>query len=133
MKTKIALALSISLLAAPALAQSGPKHYLSTASTNCNLINAGKTILRNIIPGNTTATIYYLKFYDKVTAPVAATDTPVLTIPLTASVSPANPIASVDGFIFQVGAGFCLTGGIADNDNTNAAAGVAINVGVSAN
>lgn len=90
--------------------------------------------MRNIIPVNTTAVIYYLKFYDKATAPVAATDVPVLTIPVPVAAAAATvPITSVDGFAFINGMGFCLTGLIPDNDNTNAAAGVAINLGVSAN
>lgn len=130
---RLLLAFILSVFITSAYAQSAPKHILTTASTNCSLVNAGKTILRNVVPGNTTATIYYLKFYDKATAPVAATDTPVLTIPLTASASPLNPIGSVDGFSFLNGMGICVTGAITDNDNTNAAAGVVINIGVSAN
>lgn len=134
MKKFILVFVSFLLMNSAAMAQSGPKHFLSTASTNCNLVNAGKTILRNIIPVNTTAVIYYLKFYDKATAPVAATDVPVLTIPVPVAAAAATvPITSVDGFAFINGMGFCLTGLIPDNDNTNAAAGVAINLGVSAN
>jgi hypothetical protein len=122
------------LCSGSAFAQSAPKHYLSTASTNCNLVQTGKVILRNVLPVNTTAVIYYLKLYDKATAPVAASDVPVLTLPVPVSTARASsPIFSVDGFSFLNGMGFCLTGGIADNDNTNAATGVAINFGVSAN
>jgi hypothetical protein len=129
----IALACSLASLSA-ASAQSAPKHYLSTASTNCTLVQGGRTIVRNILPVNTTAVIYYLKLYDKLTAPVANSDTPVLTIPVPVGTAAATvPVFSVDGFSFLNGMGFCLTGGVADNDNTNAATGVAINFGVSAN
>lgn len=117
-----------------AFAQSAPKHYLSTASTNCNLVQVGKVILRNIVPVNTTAVIYYLKIFDKATLPVAGTDTPVLTFPVPVAAAAATiPITSVDGFAFLNGMGFCLVGAIADNDSSNAAVGVAINFGVSAN
>jgi len=117
-----------------AFAQSAPKHYLSAASTNCTLVQAGKVVLRNEISINTTAVIYYLKLYDKATAPVALTDIPVLTIPvLTAAAGGSPPMFSVDGIVFLNGLGICLTGGIADNDNTVAATGVAINLGVSTN
>lgn len=132
---KIVLAfLALFLSTITALAQSAPRHYLSAATTNCTLVQSGKTIVRNIIPVNTTAVIYYLKLYDKATAPVAGTDTPVLTFPVPVAAAAATiPITSVDGFAFLNGMGFCLTLNIADNDNTAAAVGVAINFGSSTN
>jgi hypothetical protein len=128
------LILSILLASATqAFSQSAPYHYLTTASTNSNLVQAGRLSLHDILVVNTTATIYYLKFYDKATAPTCGTDTPKLTIPLAASSSGvATPFSSTLGFYFQLGIGFCVVGGIADTDSSNAATGVAVNIGFAA-
>ena len=129
------LLLLAAILFAPtqAFAQSAPYHYLTAASTNSNLVQAGRLSLHDILAVNTTATIYYLKLYDKATAPTCGTDIPKLTIPLSASTSGVvTPLSSTLGFYFQLGIGFCVVGGIADTDNSNAATGVAINLGFSA-
>ena len=119
--------------ATAALAQSFPYKWLSTVSTNSELVNAGATRLTVIVPLNTTTTLYYLKLYDKATAPTCGTDTPVQTFPVPFGGSNAGGGIALPlppgGLSFQNGLGFCLTGGIADNDAANAAAGVAINLG----
>jgi hypothetical protein len=129
-----ALLLALAAWSSPASAQSAPKHYLSAASTNSTLVLGRPSVLKMITAVNTTATLYYLKFYDKATAPTCNTDVPKLTLPLPASATGGTPMVPDigDGLIFTLGVGFCLTGGIADADNTAAATGVAINVGVSA-
>lgn len=110
-----------------------PVHYLSAASNNATNVKPAPGALYNLIAVNTTATIYYLKLYDKATAPTCGTDIPVHTLPVPptpASSSPAPLVLdSTVGINFNSGIGFCLTGGIADNDNTVAATGVAINFG----
>lgn len=125
--------------AAPAFAQSSPKKYLSAAGTNSTLVmaaspaigtgvNAG-VLLKTLVGSNSTATAYFLKLYNKASAPTCGTDTPVQTIEL-----PAGQTVPIDyglGSIYPLGLGFCLTGAIADNDTTAAAAGVAINLGIS--
>jgi hypothetical protein len=113
----------------PAFGQSAPIKFLSGASTNATLVMTGNASLKTLAGGNSTATVYFLKLYDKATIPVCGTDVPKLTIPL-----PANQTTPIDfgnGAIFPQGLGFCLTGAIADNDTTAAAAGVAINFGIS--
>lgn len=122
---------AIALLAwsLPASAQSAPKKYLSLATTNSNLVMAGSVLLKTAVIGNTTATGYFLKLYNKASAPTCGTDVPVQTIPV-----PANDTVPIDfgnGTMFPIGLGFCLTGEIADSDTTTAAAGVAINLDVS--
>lgn len=113
----------------PASAQSSPIKYLSAASTNATLVKTGRTSLRSGIVVNTTSTIYYLKFYDKSTTPTCGTDVPKWTVPLSVSVATSLPIS--DGLQFYSGLGFCITSGIADNDTSSAATGVAVNLGVS--
>lgn len=124
-------------LVSTAQAQSAPRHYLSAATTNSTLMHAGRGLVKVMLPINTTAVLYYLKLYDKATAPTCGTDTPVLTIPVpstgTAGQGGGVALPSADGLQFFLGIGFCLTGGIADNDVTVAATGVALNFGLSGN
>jgi len=113
----------------PASAQSGPVKFLSTAGTNSNLVRGAPTLLKSGVISNGTATAYFLKLYNKTLAPVCGTDIPRWTVPLPANSN--TPLSLGDGLFFPSGLGICLTGAIADNDNTPAAAGVAINLGVS--
>lgn len=116
----------------PCLAQqSQPSHVLSQASTNSTNIKPSPGQLVTAVCINTTATLYYLKFYDLATAPTCNTAPVVLSFPCPFGassagggfvVSPAQPAQFLNGI------GMCLTGGIADNDNTVAAPGVAVNV-----
>lgn len=122
------------LLPSAALAQSAPKKYLSAASTNSTLVWTGKALVRSVVAINTTATIYYLKLYNKPTAPTCGTDIPDQTYPVPASATGAGLVVSAPvGMLFGTGFGFCLTGAIADNDTSSAATGVAVNFGVSGN
>lgn len=116
----------------PAVAQSAPRKYLSAASNNATLVKAGASRITSILAVNTGAAVYFLKLYDKATSPVCGTDIPVITIPVPFLASNAGTVLleNSTGLNFRNGVGFCLTGGIADNDNSNAAAGVAINLGV---
>lgn len=128
----IAAAFVVLLSMGGALAQatSAPRHYLSTATNNATLVYtaANGVRLNGGVATNTNATIYYLKFYNKATQPVCGTDTPVWTIPLPQNVPAIIPDTSA---IFPLGLGFCITANIADNDNTSAAAGIAVNLGIS--
>jgi hypothetical protein len=112
-----------------ALAQGGsPVKFLSLATNNATLVKAGPVTVLVVAPVNTTATVYFLKLYDKSTAPVCGTDIPKWTLPLPATSK--EPI-STDGLLFSLGFGFCLVGGIADSDNSAAAIGVALNFSIS--
>lgn len=106
-----------------------PVHYLSAATNNSTNVKASAgQLYNNVTVINTTATLYYLKLYDKATAPTCGTDTPVQTYPVPASTSGAGVVTPINvGMAFTTGIGFCLVAGLADNDNTSAATGVAIN------
>lgn len=135
-KRVILTAIVVLLLLAPGAVgaqQSVPLKYLSTASTNSTLVRAGRTNLLVLLPINTTTTLYYLKLYNKATAPTCGTDTPLWTVPVPfgASNSGGGVALPMGGLLFPLGLGFCLTGAIGDADTTNAATGVAINLGVS--
>ncbi len=111
--------------------QSQPFHLLSGASTNATNIKPAAGQLVTAVCINTTATLYYLKFYDLAAAPTCNTSTVVLSVPC-----PFGASSSGGGVVmtpgqpaqFLNGLGMCLTGGLADNDNTNAATGVAVDV-----
>lgn len=107
-----------------------PVYYLSAASTNATLISAGWRTLTSVTVINTTATIYYLKFYNKATAPTCGTDVPAQNYPIPASTAGNGVSIPLGiGLGFPLGLGFCLVGGIAENDASNAATGIVINLG----
>ena len=126
-----ALLLSYAGAAAQSL-QALPFSYLSTASTNSTLIDgSGQNVLKWMVATNTsTTTTYFLKIYDKKTAPVCGTDVPKLRIPLLPNVNGGGQsIVGFDDTRFTQGIGFCLTGALADNDTSNAATGIVLNFG----
>ena len=122
-------------LALPAAAQGTqgiPYSYLSAATNNATLVYAGPSLAKALIVVNTNNTVYYLKLYNKATAPTCGTDTPVQRIPIPAANTGGGFVTvSLEDMRFPLGFGFCLVGGIADNDNTNAATGIAINFSLS--
>jgi hypothetical protein len=133
MRFILSLALALFLLAGEAAAQRGANttKILSAASNNSTLIKNTGGNVQYVIAVNTTATLYYLKLYDKASAPTCGTDVPVFTaaVPALATGGPPLLIQPTDGIYFANGIGVCLTAAVADNDNTNAATGVQINVG----
>jgi hypothetical protein len=116
----------------PAFAQqTQPYHLISAATTNSTSIKGTNGGVISIVAINTTATIYYLKFYDTAAAPTCNTTAVALTfpIPATASSTGGGLVVSLPQEArFLSGIGICLVGGIADNDNSNAATGVAVDV-----
>ncbi len=110
--------------------QSAPRKFLSAATDNATLVLSRRTLLTSVQGVNTTATVYYLKLYDKATLPVCGTDVPVMVIPIAPN-SATPPVQPAQGLQFYSGLGFCVVAGLADNDNTAAAIGLAVNLGVS--
>jgi hypothetical protein len=109
-----------------------PAHYLSAASNNATNVKATAGTIYGLSLINTTATLYYLRLYDVATsAPTCSSATGVVqNIPIPANTAGAGVVLNFDGvgMLFANGIGFCLTGAFADNDNTNAATGVAVNL-----
>lgn len=106
-----------------------PLHYQSAASTNATSVTAVPSVLHNLNVENTTATIYYLKFYDKASAPTVGTDLPVATFAIKASDRTAPVLPA--GMKFLLGCAFALTSGAPNADTGVAAIGVHINLGLS--
>lgn len=107
-------------------------HLIAANTTNSTSVKASAGIVYSIQTGNIGASApAYLKFYDKATAPTCNTDTVVKTILIPAnSLGGGNNVSIPVGAGFTSGIGICVTGGIADNDNTAVAAStVIINIG----
>lgn len=103
-----------------------PTHVISAASTNATNIKATAGNVYSVVGINTNAATAFLKLYDKATAPTCNTDTVVATYPMVQNVPFSAP--SIVGKAFVNGIGLCITGGIADNDNTSATTGIAVNL-----
>lgn len=98
----------------------------SAATNNATVAKATPGTLKSISAVNTTASVIYLKFYNKATAPTVGTDVPLLTIAL-----PALATTNLDlNVAFSAGIGYALVTGAADNDNTSVGAGAVIGLNV---
>lgn len=93
----------------------------SAATTNATSAKASLGQLFMATGRNTTATVLYLKLYNKASAPTVGTDTPVATLPC----PPAANFAWdwPKGRSFSIGIAYALTTGSADNDTGAVAAG----------
>ncbi len=96
-------------------------YYLnSAATTNLAVVDTGQHIIYSITAFNANATVRYLKLYNKATAPVLASDRPVIVVPI-----PATGMVHLPMFMgarFPLGIGVALVTGIADTDATAVAA-----------
>lgn len=105
-------------------------HLVATNSTNCKIVSPGPHSVFGVQLSGIATSPGYLKFFDKITAPIAGTDTPtkVLMIPAAStSFNGAGSNVSIPfGGQFAVGLGICVTAGIADNDATAVPASVFI-------
>ena len=133
-----ALLLGLFCLSGEAKAQTygTPYHLLSGATNNSTSVVAGKSYLCGalVITNLGSTTGLDLRFYDSATAPTCSSATGVvLNIAIPVNATAANiagisiPLPSL--IKFTNGLGFCLTGAVADNDNTNAVVGVQVNFG----
>lgn len=89
----------------------------SAASTNANLVKNTAGNLYNIMASNTSASARFLKIFNKATAPVPGTDTPILTVTLPANSTTSIPFGIL-GYRPPLGIGISITGAAADNDTT---------------
>lgn len=117
-----------------------PYPYISLASANLTNIKASAGTIYGIVATNSTETIYYLRLYDKASAPDPSncssnTDCPVFShgIPTNAAgAGYAIPVGPL-GMAFSNGIGFSITAGSCSaisscNDETAAGAGVEITI-----
>ena len=118
-------AVSVSSLAMSATSSGVSTRYrlISAATTNLSLIKNTSGVINGGTITNTGDGIAYLKFYNKASAPVLATDVPVYTVPLLPkSTLDVNALTGTVGDRFATGIAIAVTGGYADNDATAVAA-----------
>lgn len=97
----------------------GSKAVNSAASTNQTLVKGTPGRIVSIVCSNVNAATRYVKLFDKATAPVTGTDTPILTI----QVLTGATVGIVVGYTTLLGIGLAITVNATDLDNTNVAAG----------
>lgn len=99
----------------------------SAATVNATSATARAAKLFSVNGYNSSATVTYLKFYNKATAPTVGTDVPVLTLAL-----PATAAFSflLGGFSFATGLAYGLTTDAADAGTTAVAAGAILGLNV---
>jgi hypothetical protein len=92
----------------------------SANTTNPTSAKAAAGDLINVMGYNSSATVAYLKVYNKASAPTVGTDVPVLTLPLPPTAAFAFDFASL---YFSTGIAYGLTTDAADAGTTAVAAG----------
>lgn len=109
---------------------STPYHYISLASLNPTSIKGSAGRVYSIVASNTNAAIRYLKLYDKASAPVVGTDTPVHTYLLPGAAVGSTVVIPVSGGqSYLLGIAFAMTVGMADTDTVAVgAADIVVNV-----
>lgn len=96
-----------------------PFRLIATASTNLTCIKASAGRLYMLKVTNTSASMKYFKLYNKASAPVLASDTPIHTYGIPATSSFTIIELSLVGEYFSTGIAFATTGAIGDTDTTN--------------
>lgn len=92
---------------------------ISAAGTNVNGLKTVAGKVYSIIAMNLTATVKFLKIYNKATSPIVGTDVPLMTIPIPGNAAGAGFAHTFGiGVNFSVGIFLALTTGVADTDAT---------------
>lgn len=93
----------------------------SAATTNSTLIRTGAGNLNGWFLNTNTVGSKFLKFYDKATAPIVGTDTPVFTVIIEPAPNGATYPTFEPGIPFLLGLGYAITGAVTDADTTSVA------------
>jgi hypothetical protein len=96
-------------------------HLKSAATTNAQVPKASAGQVYGWSIFNQTASVKYVKFYNKASAPTVGTDVPVFVIPLESNFK-TNSYNVDAGITFSTGIAIAITAGLADSDATAIAA-----------
>lgn len=91
----------------------------SAANTNSQAIVSGVTYVSHVRGVNTTASVIWLKLFNKATGPAVGTDNPLVSVPL----PPGAFNLDLGGSYFPIGLGMALVTGAALLNNTAVTAG----------
>jgi hypothetical protein len=109
---------------APSTAQGFATYFtlVSAAGTNATSVKASAGTIGTCVLTNTTASVKFVKVFNKASAPTMGTDTPVIQFPISAN-STLDVSSSFAGLRLSTGIALATTGGSALLDNTSVAAG----------
>lgn len=99
----------------------------TAATTNATSVKTTAGNVYSIEVSNTTATQFFLKLYNKASAPTVGTDIPIATIPIPASSFQQFEFGRM-GKRFTTGIAFAVTAGIAATDTAAVLAGSYVNI-----
>lgn len=99
---------------------------VSTASTNAASIKGSAGRVLSVVIGNSSASNGFVKLFNKSSAPTPGSDSAAMN--LYAKAGETVVWSSPVGVEFTAGIGIAITGAVALNDSTNAAASIAVNV-----
>jgi hypothetical protein len=105
-------------------------NLVTTASNNLAFMKGSAGNLYEITVSNPTATPAYIKLYNKATAPVVASDVPVMTIAIPATAAGVGEKSFNFGSIgkrFATGIAIAVVGAAVATDATNTVAGIQVN------
>ena len=101
-----------------------PFTFISAGNTTPSTVKSSAGTLHSLYIFNTTATIYYVKFFNKL-SPTMGTDSPVLNLPVPASTNGAGFTLILDA-AFGTAISVAVTTGQALTDNTAGTAGAVV-------
>lgn len=93
---------------------------ISAASTNATNVKASAGVLYMLTATNNSATVAFLKMYNKASAPTVGTDVPVMTFMLPTNGGITVPVPAT-GITFAVGIAYAITGLATTTDTTSVA------------
>lgn len=97
-----------------------PFHYVSASGTNATSVKAAPGQIYSLAAMNSNTAPRFLKLYNKASAPVVGTDTPVHTYMIPGNSAGAGfTLAIPPGQVYALGIAFAITGAMPDNDTTS--------------
>jgi len=106
----------------------GSHKLFSAATTNATSVKTSQGYLLGGLLSNVNAAIRYFKLYNKASAPVVGTDTPIFTVAIPAGSSTVPGFVNLEnlfgsqGHVFAAGIAYAITGAAPDSDTTAVAA-----------
>lgn len=109
--------------------------FTTTSGTNAKTVRASAARLFSVAALNPTTTVYYLKLYNAASMSDCSSTTgwvaslPIAPTPTSGQIAGWAISFGPLGYAFPTGIGACVVGGSANNDNSNAAAGLVVMIG----
>ena len=97
-----------------------PSYYkvISTTGLNATSVKSSSAKMTILHLVNSVATLRYFKLYNKASAPVVGTDTPLITVALSPNSASTFTLPALVGIDFSIGLSYGITLGVADSNTT---------------